>query len=233
MAKSEELLKAELERYIEINSYMNEQFKMGGLSKYGPSAQKEMQEQEDVELDPEGDVELDVEPEEGGDVDLGTEDEGTEEEGTEEEGEELDMETEIETDTTDGTEIDVTDLVTGQEEIKQDVEADKDILSKNTEQLNSLLTKLEDLESQLGSMDDMVNQIESLEQKIEKYRPKTQEEKLEARKYDSGPYNRSLVDFYKDSEDRFEKSGKDEYILTGKELENYNNQDIKQSFNVE
>jgi molecular chaperone GrpE (heat shock protein) len=127
----------------------------------------------------------------------------------------------------------VTDLVSGQEEIKKEVEADKDMLSKNTEQLDSLLNKLEDLENQLGSMDTMVTQIEKLEQKIEKIRPKTQEEKLEARKYDSGPFSQSLVDFYEDNEDRFEKSGKDEYVLTGKDLENYNQSDIKQSFNVD
>jgi len=230
MAKSKKELKEELDRYLQINSYVNEQFSMGGLSKYGPSAQKEMQEQD---LDPDAaaeELEGDEEEIEGGEEEVEGGEEDLEAEGGEED---LDLDTETEIDTTDGTEIDVTDLVSGQEEIKKDVEADKDLLSKNTKQLDSLLSKLEDLETQLGGMDDMVTQIEKIEQKIEKYRPKTQEEKLESRKYDSGPYNQSLVDFYKDNEDRFEKSGKDEYILTGKDIENYNQSDIKQSFNVD
>ncbi len=250
MASIEQKLKEELERFKQIGNNannLNEQVLgsvnggSGFVDVQGPSPrisqfikrQQELGEQEEEEeLDIPADPEAAAEELPGGEEETGEEDLESEEEGGEEEV--VDTETELDTtDTTDGTEIDVTDLVTGQEEIKKDIKTDKDILSKNTEQLNSLLNKLEDLESQLGSMDTMVNQIEKLEQKIEKIRPKTQEEKLEARKYDSGPFSQSLVDFYQDNEDRFEKSGKDEYILTGKDIENYNQSDIKQSFNVE
>ena len=246
MANIEQRLKEELERFKQIGNNannLNEQVLgtvnggSGFVDVQGASPrisqfikrQKELGEQEEEEeLDIPADPEAAAEELPGGEEETGEEDLEAEEEG----GEEEEIDTETELDTTDGTEIDVTDLVTGQEEIKKDVKADKDILSKNTDQLNSLLSKLEDLETQLGSMDTMVNQIEKLEHKIEKIRPKTQEEKLEARKYDSGPFSQSLVDFYQDNEDRFEKSGKDEYILTGKDLENYNQSDIKQSFNV-
>jgi hypothetical protein len=246
MASIEQKLKEELERFKQIGNNannLNEQVLgsvnggSGFVDVQGPSPrisqfvkrQQELGEQEeeevvDIPADPEAAAEELPGEEETGEEDLEAEEEG---------GEEEVIDTETELDTTDGTEIDVTDLVTGQEEIKKDVKADKDILSKNTEQLDSLLNKLEDLENQLGSMDTMVTQIEKLEQKIEKIRPKTQEEKLEARKYDSGPFSQSLVDFYQDNEDRFEKSGKDEYVLTGKDLENYNQSDIKQSFNVD
>mgnify|MGYP003648781755 CR=1 FL=1 len=250
MASIEQRLKEELKRFKQIGNNannLNEQVLgtvnggSGFVSPQGGSPriskfldrQKDLgeQEEEDLEIDIPTDPEAATEElpaeEEGGEEETGEEDLEAEEEG----GEDIDTETEL--DTTDGTEIDVTDLVSGQEEIKKEVEADKDMLSKNTEQLDSLLNKLEDLENQLGSMDTMVTQIEKLEQKIEKIRPKTQEEKLEARKYDSGPFSQSLVDFYEDNEDRFEKSGKDEYVLTGKDLENYNQSDIKQSFNVD
>ena len=248
MANIEQRLKEELERFKQIGNNannLNEQVLgsvnggSGFVDVQGPSPrisqfvkrQQELGEQEEEEeLDIPADPEAAAEELPGGEEETGEEDLEAEEEGGEEE-EAIDTETEL--DTTDGTEIDVTDLVTGQEEIKKDIKTDKDILSKNTDQLNSLLSKLEDLETQLGSMDTMVNQIEKLEQKIEKIKPQTQQEKLEARKYDSGPFSQSLVDFYEDNEDRFEKSGKDEYILTGKDLENYNQSDIKQSFNVE
>ena len=247
MGKPKNIIQEDLERYLEINSYvktLKEQLGMGGLSRYGPAAtaeaearaEAEIKEQEDA---PEEDIE-DITPDapegEEGMEDAEAEEPEAEEPGGEEgmEGEEeMDIETELEDIGGDSTEIDVTDLVTNQEDMGKEIKAEKDILSKNTEQLTSLLTKLGELETQLGGMGKMVSQIEKLEQKIEKYRPQTPQEKLDARKYDSGPFSHSLVDFYKDSEDRFEKSGKDDYILRGDELENYNNSEIKQSFNVD
>ena len=62
-------------------------------------------------------------------------------------------------------------------------------------------------------MDDMVNKISDLENKIEKYRPRTEEEKLGLRKYDSGPFSHTLSDFFTDKEEVFDKTGKKQYIL--------------------
>ena len=165
MASIEQKLKEELERFKQIGNNannLNEQVLgsvnggSGFVDVQGPSPrisqfikrQQELGEQEEEEeLDIPADPEAAAEELPGGEEETGEEDLEAEEEGGEEE-EAIDTETEL--DTTDGTEIDVTDLVTGQEEIKKDVKADKDILSKNTDQLNSLLSKLEDLETQLG-----------------------------------------------------------------------------------
>ena len=44
-------------------------------------------------------------------------------------------------------------------------------------------------------MDTILNKINDLEQKVEKYRQKSPEEKLQLRSLDSYPYNQKLTDF--------------------------------------
>ena len=132
--------------------------------------------------------------------------------------------------TEDSTELDVTDLVTKQDEVNTELSDQKDILSKNTQSLDDLMTKLDDLETHLSSMDDMVNKIVKLEDKLEEYRPRTPEEKIGLRKHDSGPYNKTLSDFFTDKEEVFDKTGKKQYILTKDEVENYSDIDIQKSF---
>ena len=95
------------------------------------------------------------------------------------------------------------------------------------------MTKLSDLESHLSSMDDMVVKIGDLEDKIEEYRPRTEEEKIGLRKHDSGPFNKTLSDFFTDKEEVFDKTGKKQYILTKDAVENYNDSDIQKSFKDE
>jgi hypothetical protein len=120
-------------------------------------------------------------------------------------------------------ELDITDLVTAQ----------KDSNEKQDNYFKDLFGQIERLESKLGEMDNLVNKINSLEQKIEKYRPKTPQEKLELRSLDSGPYNQKLSDFFIDKEQDIRKSGKNEYVLTSDEVENFTPSDIKTSFNPE
>ena len=79
-------------------------------------------------------------------------------------------------------------------------------------------------------MDTIVNKLNSLEAKIEKYRIKTPEEKIQLRTLDSGPYNQKLSDFFEDKQEDFEKSGKDQYILTQDEVEDYSPNEIKKTF---
>jgi hypothetical protein len=145
-----------------------------------------------------------------------------------EEGEEDLMDMEEPADNT--TELDVTDLVSKDDEISDELTAQSDILSKNTEGLGDLMDKLNDLEQHLSSMDTMVDKISNLEDKIEKYRPRTAQEKMDLRKYDSGPFNNTLTDFFVDKKEIFDKTGKKEYILTPEEVENYNDSEIKKSF---
>ena len=121
----------------------------------------------------------------------------------------------------DGTEeIDITDLVTSQ----------KDMASKQDEYFQNLFGQLENLSSKLSEMDKIVDKINSIETKIEKYRNRTPEEKLELRSLDSYPYNQKLTDFFADKEQDLEKSGKNEYILTSDEVEDYSPSEIKKTF---
>jgi hypothetical protein len=88
------------------------------------------------------------------------------------------------------------------------------------------------MESKLGEMDNIVNAINNLETKVEKMRPKTPQEKLELRSLDSGPFNQKLSDFFIDKEEDMEKSGKNEYVLTTDEVEDYSPSEIKGSFDT-
>jgi len=190
------------------------------------------QETEDVELDiptdPEAEIEdtdldipTDPEAEVETDVDIDMDMEGGEEE------------MDIDTGTDETTELDVTDLVTKQDETNTELSDQKDILSKNTQSLDDLMDKLSDLETHLTSMDDMVNKIQNLENKIEEYRPKTEEEKLGLRKHDSGPFDKTLSDFFNDKEEVFDKTGKKQYILTKDDVENFSDAEISDSFTDE
>ena len=121
----------------------------------------------------------------------------------------------------DGTEeLDITDLVKSQKNVEE----------KQEEYFQNLFSQLTNLESKLSDMDTIVNKLNSLEAKIEKYRIKTPEEKIQLRTLDSGPYNQKLSDFFEDKQEDFEKSGKDQYILTQDEVENYQPSEIKKSF---
>ena len=117
-------------------------------------------------------------------------------------------------------ELDITDLVTTQ----------KDMSEKQEEYMDSMMDRLEDLTSKLSDMDKILNKINDLETKVEKYRQKSPEEKLQLRSLDSYPYNQKLTDFFVDKEVEMEKTGKNEYILTPDEVENYSENDIKNSF---
>jgi hypothetical protein len=117
-------------------------------------------------------------------------------------------------------EMDITDLVTSQQNIE----------SKQEEYFNNLFSQLETLQSKLGEMDKLVSKIDSLEVKVEKYRPKSAQEKLELRSLDSGPYNQKLSDFFVDKEEEMEKSGKNEYVLTTDEVKDFSPSEVRDSF---
>ena len=134
-----------------------------------------------------------------------------EEVGDEEKGKEGEEDTE---------EIDITDLVNSQ----------KDIKDKQDEIMDTLFSRLDDLQTKLENMDQIMNKINSLEIKFDKYRDKTPEEKLELRSLDSYPYNQKLTDFFDDKKTDMEKSGKNEYVLTSDEVENFSPNEVKKTF---
>jgi DNA repair exonuclease SbcCD ATPase subunit len=104
---------------------------------------------------------------------------------------------------------------------------------KQDQYFEQLFGHLENLESKLSEMDQLMNKVNSLEEKLEKYRPKTPQEKLELRSLDSGPYNQKLTDFFIDKEGDMEKSGKNEYVLTTDDVQNFTPSEIKTSFSPE
>lgn len=119
-------------------------------------------------------------------------------------------------------ELDVTELVTSQ----------KNIESKQEQYFENLFGYLQNLESKLSEMDNLVNKLNDLESQIEKFRPKSAEEKLALRTLDSGPFNKKLSDFFDDKKDDWEKSGKHEYILTSDEVEDISPAEIKKTFQL-
>lgn len=118
-------------------------------------------------------------------------------------------------------ELDVTDLVDSQKNIEQ----------KQDDYFNNLFNQLQNLETKLGEMNVVLDKLNSIESKIEKYRPKTAEEKLELRSLDSYPFNQKLSDFFDEKEVDMEKSGKNEYVLTTDEVEDFSPSEIKGTFN--
>ena len=117
-------------------------------------------------------------------------------------------------------ELDITELVDSQ----------KNIETKQEEYFNNLFGQLNDLQSRLGEMDQIMNKLNSLEAKIEKYREKTPQEKLELRTYDSYPFNQKLSQFFDDKSEEMEKTGKNDYVLTSDQVTDINVNDIKNSF---
>jgi hypothetical protein len=117
-------------------------------------------------------------------------------------------------------ELDITDLVKSQ----------KNVEDKQEEYFNNLFKSLSDLEEKLSNMDTIVNKLNDLEAKVEKYRTKTPEEKMELRSLDSGPFNQKLSQYFEDKQDDFEKQGREEYILTKDEVEDFSPSDVKKSF---
>jgi hypothetical protein len=119
-------------------------------------------------------------------------------------------------------ELDITDLVDTQ----------KTMSDKQEEYFDNLFNQLSSLESKLGEMDTLVTKINDLENKLEKYRPKTPQEKLELRSLDSGPFQQKLSDFFVDKQEEMEKSGKNEYVLTTDDVEDFSNNQIEGTFNT-
>ena len=65
--------------------------------------------------------------------------------------------------------------------------------------MDSMFDKLNDLEGKLSQMDpNLYSKINDIEAKVEKYREKSPEEKLQLRSLDSYPYNQKLTDFFAD-----------------------------------
>jgi hypothetical protein len=120
----------------------------------------------------------------------------------------------------DAEELDITDLVDTQ----------KTMADKQEEYFNNLFDQIKNMEQKLAEMDSLVTKLDGIESKLEKYRPKTPQEKLQLRSLDSGPYKQNLADFFDEKKDEMEATGKNEYVLTQADVENFSDADIEKSF---
>jgi len=118
-------------------------------------------------------------------------------------------------------ELDITDLVDSQ----------KTMADKQEEYFTNLFDQIKKMEEKLAEMDSIVSKLDTLDTKVEKYRPKTAQEKLQLRSLDSGPFKQNLADFFQDKQQEMEKTGKNEYVLTQDDVESFSPSEIEKSFN--
>lgn len=217
---SEALIK-ELNRYNSINKYIHEQDApedLGGTAPEEPAPTPP----EDATLGGSVPPEGEPTPEPGQPIDIAS-DPDVEEIGDDGGDITTDVPSDIGGEETGGTEeIDITELIDSQ----------KNIESKQEEYMNAMMGKLEDLEQKLSQMDSIFQKINDLETTVEKYRPKSAEEKLQLRALDSYPYNQKLSDFFLEKEPQFEKQGKEEYILKPEDVEDVDKTQIRKSFDL-
>jgi hypothetical protein len=130
-------------------------------------------------------------------------------------------------------EIDITDLVNMTKSIKKDLDDNK---SENTDvvsKMDTVFSKLNDLEQKLSQMDNVLNKIDELGNKVEGMKEKTPQEKLELRSLDSYPFNLNPQQFFAQKQGEMQQSGKNEYVLTKQDIDDYSNETIRNSFNPE
>jgi hypothetical protein len=130
-------------------------------------------------------------------------------------------------------EIDITDLVNMTKSIKKDIEDNKNDQSNVVGQMDSVFSKLGELEMKLSTMDSVIAKIEELGSKIEGIKEPTAQERLEMRSLDSYPFNQNPQQFFAAKQGEMRQSGKNEYVLTKQDVQDYSNDTIRSSFNPE
>ncbi len=121
----------------------------------------------------------------------------------------------------DEVEIDVTSIVKGTEEAKAAAEA----ANSNAEML---LKKLDDLESRISNMDVLGNKISELETEFKKRNP-TPIERQQLISLKGFPFNIPISEYWEDKDEQDEKEK--EYVLTQKDVDEFSDDEIKNSFN--
>ena len=130
-------------------------------------------------------------------------------------------------------EIDITDLVNMTKNIKNDLESNKSDNGAVMSKMDDVFTKLNDLEGKLAQMDQVMAKIDQLGASVEANKPKSEVEKLEMRSLDSYPFNEKPQEFFAHKQGEMRASGKNEYVLTKDDVENYAPDALKTSFNPE
>jgi hypothetical protein len=128
-------------------------------------------------------------------------------------------------------EIDITDLVDMVKSVKKGQEDSQNNNSTVVSKMDDVFTKLNDLESKLGEMNQIISKIDELGQKVQEMKPKSPEEKLEMRSLDSYPFSQNPQQFFNSKLPEMQAAGKNEYVLTKNDVQDYTNNMIKDTFN--
>lgn len=188
---------------------------------------------EDMET-PEGDEEIDpaVEPQPG--------EEPADEQDDEFPADEIEGDTnDVETDEDGDIELDVSDLVKGNEETKETAEI-------TSQKIDTLLQSIDTLIQSSSKIDALASRMDNIEQEIIKRNP-TKDEKLEMQSLHSAPYNIKIGDYWADkpgyvsdiSDPNSQPTFNDidepkEYVLDPNEIENsYNETNVKNTFDYD
>ena len=139
------------------------------------------------------------------------------------------VEPSIEDDTTE--EIDLTDLVNMVKDVKKGIDDSQGQDNGDLQKMDGIFSKLGELEAKLGEMDNVIARIDQLGAEVKAAAPKTPVERLEMRSLDSAPFNSKPDEFFKGKQEEMKKSGKNEYVLTKGDVEQYGKYDMMKSFN--
>jgi hypothetical protein len=129
-------------------------------------------------------------------------------------------------------EIDVTAIVSKSDEAKTSADLAVQSSQETNTYVKDLMDKFANLEAQLGKMDTIMSKVSKIEDTNQ-----TPNEKLEMRSLDSFPYSMKLTDYWSDKvsdpTNNYEATENDEemFELTKDDIEDYNELDIKNSFN--
>jgi len=128
-------------------------------------------------------------------------------------------------------EVDITDLVNMIKDVKKNMDEPKQEDPGEIQKMDDIFSKLGELEAKLGDMDNVLAKIDQLGVEIQASKPKTPVEKLEMRSLDSYPFNTKPTEFFNEKQEEMRKTGKNEYVLTKGDVENYGKYDMMKSFN--
>ena len=128
-------------------------------------------------------------------------------------------------------EVDITDLVNMTKSLKKDIEGTQTDHSTVIGKMDDVFTKLDDLASKLSEMDTLVQKIEQLGAEVKQMKPETPQERLEMRSLDSYPFNQKPTDFFSQKQEEMRASGKNEYVLTKDEVNDFTPETLRDTFN--
>ena len=129
-------------------------------------------------------------------------------------------------------EVDVTDLVNMTKNIKNDLENTKSESGTVIQKMDDVFSRLGELEQKLSQMDSILVKIDQLGNQIQNIKEPTPVEKLEMRSLDSYPFNQKPQEFFANKQGEMRASGKNEYVLTKSDVENYSQEEIEKTFNT-